>query len=64
MGLLYYDTPGAVHLLIIYDSSGYRWEEKTFLPTVMLFRGEESLSFVSLYEKEMIELFHLGFIFR
>lgn len=64
MGLFYYDIFGVVYLLIIYDFSGYRWEEKIFLLIVMLFRGEESFFFVLLYEKEMIEFFYLGFIFR
>lgn len=64
MSLLYFDTPGAVHLLIIYNSGGYRWEAEMFLPRVMLFRSRESLPFVPLCEKEMIKYVHLSFIFQ
>lgn len=39
MSLRYYDTPGAVYLLITYNSGDERWEEKILLPRVILSRG-------------------------
>lgn len=64
MSLLYDDIPGAVQLLIIHNSGGYRWEEKGFLPRVVMCRRQGSLLFVPLCEKEMIECVCLDFIFR
>lgn len=55
MRLLYCDTPGAGHLLTIYNAGGSRWEEKLLLPRVVLFRSQEHLLFVPLCEKEVIQ---------
>lgn len=39
MSLRYYDAPGAVYLLTLYNSGDERWEEKILLPRVLLSRG-------------------------